>query len=232
MTNADFNMQRRRVLLALGAAGAGWLGAPAQAQSLPACVVTPAQTEGPFFVDERLNRSDIRGDPHDGSLRPGVALALTLRTFAVGAAGCTPLTGAVVDVWHCDAAGVYSGTTDAGPRGQERKFLRGYQLSNAGGETRFTTIYPGWYPGRAIHIHFKVRAKSAAGHNVEFTSQLYFDEAVNERVMAMPPYAARGPRRVRNDSDGLFRRGGQMLIASTAARGEGYAASFDIGLRV
>jgi protocatechuate 3,4-dioxygenase beta subunit len=224
---------RRRTLILLGAAGAGMLALPARAQPLPACVVTPAQTEGPFFNDERLRRSDIRTDPADGTLRPGTPLALTLRVLAVAHSGCTPLAGAMLDVWHCDAAGVYSGTADAGPQGRASRFLRGYQLTDADGVARFTTIYPGWYPERAVHIHFKVRTQAAAGRGTEFTSQLYFDEAVTDRVMALPPYASRGQRRVRNESDGIYRRGGgNALMAALNAHGAGYAARFDIGLRV
>lgn len=212
----------------LGAAGTGLLARSLDARSsMPACVVTPAQTEGPFFADTRLHRSDIRSDPGDGSLPPGTPLVLALRIHRVGIADCTPLADAMVDLWHCDAAGTYAGTAEA----PGRRFLRGYQMSDATGTVRFTTIYPGWYPGRAVHLHFKVRARAVAGHDVEFTSQLYFDETVNDRVMITPPYAGRGRHRVRNAEDGLYRRGGPALTVTPLARGTGYAAAFDIGLR-
>lgn len=219
--------RRRRTLALLGAAGTGMLAMPAAAQQRPACLLTPAQTEGPYFVDERLQRSDIRSDPADGSLRPGIPLALLLRVSSLAPGGCTPLAGAMVDIWHCDAAGAYAGTAAA----ENRRFLRGYQLTGNGGDARFTTIYPGWYPGRAVHIHFKVRIQSAAGKPVEFTSQLYFDDAVTSQVMAAAPYAGRGSRFLRNEQDGLYRNGGSMLTTTPRPQDGGYAAVFDIGLR-
>jgi len=218
---------RRRTLALLGAAGAGLLGWPAAAR--PDCIVTPAQTEGPFFIDTGLNRSDIRSEPGSGRVSAGLPLALSLRVSAVTAGACAPLPGALVEVWHCDAAGVYSGTGGAAGR----QFLRGYQATGAGGEARFLTVYPGWYPGRAIHVHFKVLAKNTAGRRVEFTSQLYFDDKVNDSVMAQPPYAARtGSRRVRNGDDHLYRDGGRLLTTPPSLREGAYAAAFDIGLRL
>ena len=207
-------------LLALAAFGPA--RALAQA-ALPACIVTPEQMEGPFFVNERLNRSDIRPDPADGSVKQGVPLALVLRLSSISGGKCAPLPGATVDVWHCDAAGAYSAET-AG-----KGFLRGYQVSDAGGNVRFTTIYPGSYAGRAVHVHFKVRGKNSAGRGYDFTSQLYFDEAVTDRVYARGPYAGQR-QRVRNERDGLFRRGGDQLMLALAESGPGYTGSFDIGV--
>ena len=196
--------------------------------ALPACVVRPEQTEGPYFVDEQLNRSDIRPDPSDGSVRPGAPLALTFLVSRINGATCAPLEGAVVDVWHCDAAGVYSGVNDRGfgsTAGQ--LFLRGYQTSGSDGAAAFTTIYPGWYSGRATHIHFKIR--TADGY--EFTSQLYFDDALTDLVHAQEPYAARGQRDTRNANDGIFRAGGELLTLNVTESGDGYAAVFDVGLQ-
>ena len=186
--------------------------------------------EGPYFVDERLHRTDIRADPADGSVREGLPLALALRVSSVGSKGCAPLAGAIVDIWHCDAAGVYSDARDAGFNTVGKKFLRGYQVTDAGGQARFTTIYPGWYPGRAVHIHFKIRAGAGSGPAREFTSQLYFDDAISDRVYARRPYAARGARAVRNERDGLFRNGGSRLMLQLAESGQGYGANFDIGV--
>lgn len=223
-------MLRRRTLALLGAAGTGMFGWPAAAR--PACIVTPAQTEGPFFIDTGLKRSDIRGDAGEGAGSPGVPLALSLQVSAVTANACAPLSNALVEIWHCDAAGIYSGTSAA----IGRRFLRGYQPTDSMGEARFLTIYPGWYPGRAIHIHFKVIATNAAGHRVEFTSQLYFDEAVNARVMSRPPYAARpDSRRVVNERDHLYRDGGKLLTTTPVARNaeaRDYAAAFSIGMHL
>jgi protocatechuate 3,4-dioxygenase beta subunit len=107
-----------------------------------------------------------------------------------------------------------------------RKFLRGYQATDAAGAARFTTVYPGWYQGRAVHIHFKIRP--APGQ--EFTSQIYFDEAVTDRVHALEPYARRGQRRLRNDGDGLYRHGGRQLTVTPVTSGPGYATTFAIAL--
>ena len=225
--------RRRRATLRVLAAGAAALAAPrAPAHDAfdnrpPACVLTSAQTEGPYFVDERLDRSDIRSDPGDGRVRPGVTLLLALRLSAVGARGCAPLSGATVDVWHCDATGLYSDEDGGGLRTKGMKFLRGYQVSDANGVVRFTTIYPGAYRGRAVHIHFKVRARRD-----EFTSQLYFDDALTDRVHAAMPYAGVRERRMRNAEDGLFRMGGRALIVDARDAGEGYVGAYDVGLRV
>jgi len=220
--------RRREALAALGSA-AILAGVPLRlhAQALPACIATPAQMEGPFFADTRLNRSDIRSDPADKSVKDGVPLALTLRVSSVTAKGCLPLAGAMVDIWHCDAAGAYS-DSDRSTAG--KGFLRGYQMTDGGGAARFTTIYPGWYPGRAVHIHFKVRVMAGPALGYEFTSQLYFDNAVSDRVFARRPYSARGKPDTRNHDDGLFRRGGTRLLVGLAESREGYAGEFSVGI--
>lgn len=112
-----------------------------------------------------------------------------------------------------------------------RKFLRGYQVTDAGGAVRFMTIYPGWYEGRAVHLHFKVRAAAGADRSHEFSSQLYFDEAVTDRVHARAPYSVRGRRTQRNKEDGLFRRGGSRLMLALTETSSGYAGEFSVGLK-
>lgn len=227
----ETGVSRREALLMLGAT---LLARPARAQPaapMPLCVVTPEQTEGPYFSDFMLNRSDIRSDPTDGTMRSGIPLALTLRVHAVEGSRCAPLPGAIVDVWHCDAAGTYSDAMDGSFDTRGKKFLRGYQVTDAGGTTRFTTIYPGSYPGRAVHVHFKVRMKARSGRDAEFTSQLYFPDSINDRVLASAPYARPGRLVLRNENDGLFRRGGRFLMAEVAdAPGGGFNARFDIGV--
>ncbi len=205
---------------------------PAFVQALPACIVTPAQTEGPYFVDTMLNRQDIRNDPTDGSVREGLPLALRIRVLRAGSGGCAPLAGAVVDIWHCDAQGVYSGVQDRYANTVGQSFLRGYQITDEDGLAQFTTIYPGWYPGRTPHIHFKVRATDAAGQELEFTSQLYFDDAISDRVFAQAPYNRRSGRRTRNENDALFRRNGELLMLALTPTDSGYAGAFDIGLNM
>jgi len=199
----------------------------------PACVVTPAETEGPYFVDERLNRSDITTDPSNGSARSGVALALTFNVARVGTGGCTALSGAQVDVWHCDASGVYSDVAAQSSVG--RRFLRGYQVTDAGGVAKFTTIFPGWYSGRAVHIHFKIRTFSGTSKTYEFTSQLFFDDATTDLVYKNAPYSARPSRDTRNQTDMVYTTNGNsgaMLLAALTPSGAGYAAAFAIGLNL
>lgn len=195
------------------------------------CIVTPALTEGPYFVDERLNRSDIRSDPTTGSVKSGVPLTLTVQLSQIGAGGtCTPLGGALVDMWHCDALGLYSDISPQNTVGQ--KFLRGYQLSDPAGVAQFVTIYPGWYMGRAVHIHFKVRTTPGSGSGLEFTSQMFFDESLTDIVHAQAPYSSKGRRDTTNSRDGIFQGGGSQLLLPLSASGGGYAGNFSIGVRV
>jgi protocatechuate 3,4-dioxygenase beta subunit len=190
---------------------------------LPSCIVRPALTEGPYFVDEKLDRSDIRSDPGTGAVRPGALLTLNFLVSRVSGSACTALSGAVVDVWHCDALGVYSDVDNA--RGQ--KFLRGFQTTDASGSAKFTTVYPGWYQGRAVHIHFKIRPTSSS----EFTSQLFFDDALSTQVFAQTPYSQKGTQGItRNAADGIFQQSGGKLTLNLTKSGDVYAATFDIGL--
>lgn len=232
-------LSRRQVVRLLGATGALWLAGgglvprrvvAGAAES--ACIVRPEQMEGPYFVDERLHRSDIRADPADGQVKPGVPLALTFQIMRVQAGQCRPLSGAQVDIWHCDATGVYSDVQDPWFNTIGRKFLRGHQITDSRGEVRFITIYPGWYPGRTVHLHFKIRAGSSGGRSFDFTSQLYFDDAITDRVFSAPPYAERGPRAARNRQDWIFRQGGDRLMLAPAPTADGYAATFTIGLQL
>ena len=188
------------------------------------CVVRPELTEGPFFLDTELLRSDIR----EG--RAGVPLALTVAVSRVVAGACETLPGALVDVWHADASGVYSGV------GAERgaTYLRGVQRTGADGTASFQTVYPGWYPGRAPHVHFKVRSAASSTAAYEFTSQLFFDDALSREVYtSAAPYAARGAQNVTNARDGIYRRGGSEMLLALTERGDGgYQATFDLALYV
>jgi protocatechuate 3,4-dioxygenase beta subunit len=195
------------------------------------CVVTPALTEGPYFVDERLNRSDLRSDPSTGAVRAGVPLGFTVQLSQISSSGaCTPLAGALVDVWHCDALGIYSDIAQQNTLGQ--RFLRGYQTSDGNGVASFTTIYPGWYMGRAVHIHFKVRTNPTGASGLEFTSQMFFDEALTDVVHAQAPYNSKGRRDTTLTADGIYRSGGSSLLVPLTAAGGGYNGTFNVGVRV
>jgi protocatechuate 3,4-dioxygenase beta subunit len=231
-------LTRREALAVLGSTGTLFiLGSSATSRSglgnprYP-CVVRPASTEGPYYVDERLHRADIRSDPSDGSVKDGAPLALSFTVNAIARGVCRPLEGAVVDLWHCDAEGIYSDAVDAryfDTRG--KRFLRGYQVTDRSGVAKFTTIYPGWYPGRTPHIHYKIRSPQAEQSGFEFTGQMYFDESLTDRVYARPPYAARGKRAVSNLTDRIYNQdGGRQSMLSVAPSRQGYAGMFDVAL--
>lgn len=207
--------------------------------AIPGCVVRPELTEGPYFVDHQLDRQDIRTDPSTGKVKEGLPLYLTFKVSQITNNKCAPLAGAHVDVWHCDSDGVYSGVTDrtVGFNTVDQKFLRGFQQTNSDGVAQFTTIYPGWYQGRTVHIHFKIRAPWAPGAKVtdqskqfDFTSQLFFDDALSDKVFAQAPYKVKGERHVRNAGDGIFREAGESLILKPTESSRGYAATFDMAL--
>jgi protocatechuate 3,4-dioxygenase beta subunit len=233
-------LTRRQAVALLGTAGLTVLGAryasgqPFRRKHAGAvgsvCVVRPQQTEGPYFVDEKLHRADIRNDPSDGKLTPGTPLDLAFNVSRVVNGQCIALAGAVVDIWQCDNAGVYSDVRDPQFDTRGKKFLRGYQVTDARGMARFVTIYPGWYQGRAVHIHFKVRSAPNVSPGFEFTSQVYFDEALTDVVHAAAPYQKTGTR-TRNERDGIFRReGGTALLLDVARKGDGYTSVFNVAV--
>jgi protocatechuate 3,4-dioxygenase beta subunit len=240
-------LSRREVLAWLGGAGAAlvvgtgftWLNlsqvtVTPSATTIPACVVRPELTEGPYFVDDQLNRSDIRIEPSDDSIKEGVLLNLIFRVFDVNTSACTPIEGAQVDVWHCDALGVYSGVSDPGFDTSDQKWLRGYQITDASGEAKFITIYPGWYSGRAVHIHFKIRTEPESEQGYEFTSQFFFEEELTDVVHAQAPYAEKGYRNTLNSDDNIFQSSDGLLTLAVTENGDdeepGYTAIFDIAL--
>ncbi|HEV7388384.1 MAG TPA: intradiol ring-cleavage dioxygenase [Gemmatimonadaceae bacterium] len=209
----------------------GGTGASAPTTGSSSCVLTASLTEGPFFVDEKLNRSDIRTDPASGVVSAGIPLALTFNVQRVASNACTPLTGAYLDVWHCDAAGVYSDVS-----GSSRKFLRGYQITDANGVAAFQTVYPGWYNGRAVHIHFKLRLYAGSTKTYEFTSQFFFDDTFTDSVYTQSPYSSRGSRGTRNGSDGIYNSLSTTdksgLTLQTSKTSDGYAGVINLGVNV
>jgi protocatechuate 3,4-dioxygenase beta subunit len=235
-------LSRREALSLLGAVGLSTAGgnllyteaALALGRTPPACIARPRQTEGPYFTDVKLNRTDIRSDPDKKVTSDGARLDLTLDVSRIGNGQCAPLPGAIVDVWQCDALGVYSDVRDTAGRFDTRgqKFLRGHQVTDTKGQARFVTIYPGWYEGRTVHIHFKIRTAEGA-RSYDFTSQLYFDDAFSDRVMKLQPYATKGARSTRNAQDGIFRRsGGEQLMLDVKPKGDGFTSTFAIGLTI
>ena len=149
------------------------------------CTRTAEETEGPFYFEVDRVRSDIREGRDGTPLRLGVRVRDLAR-------GCDPISDAVVDVWHCDATGSYS------EPGQT--YLRGVQVTNGDGIVEFTTIYPGWYPGRTVHIHAKVHLDK----RTVLTTQFYFDDGVTDRVFSLEPYSGDTGRDAFNDSDPLY----------------------------
>jgi protocatechuate 3,4-dioxygenase beta subunit len=170
-------------------------------------------TEGPYYVSGEKVRSNIT----EG--RPGVALALALTV--VDASTCKPIKGAAVDIWHCDALGVYSGV-----QGNTGTFMRGVQRTDAQGLARFTTVYPGWYTGRAVHIHVKVHI----GGNVVHTGQFFFNDALTHAVYTRAPYNTRGARDIRDSNDSIYRNGGSKSLLNVKKNGAGYVGAITMGV--
>src|SRR6266516_8207261 len=168
-------------------------GPAAVASGAVSYVLAPEQTEGPYYIaNEKLRRNITEG-------RPGTPLTLRLRV--VDASTCKPIKNAAVDVWHCDALGAYFGF---GAGSGNRTFMRGVQRTDADGFATFQTVYPGWYQGRTVHIHVKVHVRG----NVVHTGQLFFADALTDRVYRNAPYNKRPNRDVRNAADSIFRNGG------------------------
>ena len=167
----------------------------------------------------------------DGATSKGIPVALTFNVSRVANSACTPLTGAYLDVWHCDAAGVYSDVS-----GSSRKFLRGYQITDANGVAAFTTIYPGWYSGRAVHIHFKLRLYAGSTRSYEFTSQFFFDDSLTDAIYTQVPYSSRGTRDVRNAGDGIYNslsaNDKAGLTLQTTKTSDRYAGVINLGVNV
>lgn len=246
--NADVSrvLLDRRRLLTLGGAGvaaviggrAAFAGGPVPAaEAGAACALTSESIEGPYYLDYLLMRRNVVED------RRGVRLALTLRV--IDSVTCRPLRGARVEIWHCDALGVYSGYTATGsglpPSGpppggggggghatptDDLTCLRGIQVSDHNGYVTFATIVPGWYAGRTVHIHTKVHTDGTVtpagyrgGHTCH-TGQLYFAEALTTELATVQPYAANPATRTTLDADSLY---GWVAVAALrpTARGPG-----------
>ena len=224
---------RRGFLTAATASAAGLLqvrhvGAAeaASASASEACILTPQAEAGPYYIDPKLVRTDIR----DG--KAGVPLALRLRVIEAGP--CSALSGARVDIWHCDAKGIYSAFPGQGDRHaidtSSATFLRGTQTTDKSGWAEFTTIYPGWYPGRATHIHFKI----FTDEKTVLVGQTFFPEALNEFIYTnVPDYAGRKRERaVLNVNDRVVVEAdpGRLAFCAVKEERERYVASVTLGV--
>ncbi|MBN8870494.1 MAG: intradiol ring-cleavage dioxygenase [Solirubrobacterales bacterium] len=234
-------LTRRQALAAAGTLGAGAalagtgvigkLGEEAESELGPgvaeaaSCVLTPSMTEGPYFVDELIKRSDITGG------QSGVPLTLTVNVFDADES-CDAYSGAIVDIWHCNAQGSYSDISANGNGGDTsgQTWLRGLQETDSNGQVKFTTIYPGWYSGRTIHIHLKVRTFSGDSTTYNFNTQLFFAETINNQVVNnVTAYARSRSRDTTNANDGIF--DSDMIVPLTGSNSAGYSGSIDIGLQ-
>jgi protocatechuate 3,4-dioxygenase beta subunit len=229
---------RRRMLTWIGAAGAALVaascdrgsasaasptgGAPGDqtatgtASDGVACVLSPEMTEGPYYIDGEA----VRGDVTEG--KTGVPLTLDLNV--ADASSCSPMPGAAVEIWHADAGGNYSGFNATA---DNNTFLRGVQITDADGNVTFNTIYPGWYEGRATHIHLMVHL----GGDVVHTGQLFFDEQVNDVVYASAPYADHSGTRMTNDQDGIYANGGAQSMLQLTDLVDGYRGTITLGVQ-
>ena len=181
------------------------------------------QDEGPYHRDSQPERRDVVED------REGITMQLGIR---LAHADHRPPGGALVEIWQCDALGRYSGfpppndsvvvTADNAPRAaylRDQSFLRGRQPADANGMVEFLTIYPGWYPGRTVHIHLMVHIEGRV-----LTSQLYFPDETNDEVLARTPYATRAGRDTRNDTDEILPAGGAPAVLDIIRTADGYRA--------
>ncbi|WP_020558911.1 intradiol ring-cleavage dioxygenase [Thiofilum flexile] len=229
------NLNRRSVLKLLAtaptAAGLVWLS-PAMAENKAAsvglissnvCQLTPEVTEGPYYLDKDLVRADIRED------RTGIPLKMRIQVVG---ADCKPLEKARVDIWHCDAQGNYSGYSGQGSDTQvdtsKQTFLRGTQMTDSAGIATFQTIYPGWYMGRTVHIHFKVFLDQTQ----VLTGQAFFPDALSQYIFDnAPDYGGRKTTRdMININDGIAKEAGEGSYAAVREQTDGYDAALVVGI--
>ncbi|MEZ5014093.1 MAG: hypothetical protein R2794_07365 [Chitinophagales bacterium] len=232
-------MKRKNFLRSIGLAGIAGIvpgkSSGASALSFPHpgadCVLIPSETAGPFPVDLSGEGEFFRTDITEG--KPGLPLTLILTIVNVND-NCAPIANSRVDVWHCDKDGYYSGFTNSGYLGTINNvgetFCRGIQMTDANGKVTFTSIYPGWYPGRVQHIHFQV----FIGATLQATSQLAFPDSINDEVNLTGLYAAHGINPTTNTGDGIFNSPpGDLeyeLSAVTGNTKDGYTAELTVGI--
>jgi protocatechuate 3,4-dioxygenase beta subunit len=203
-------------LFAADAADAASSGPAAVVSGLVTCVLTPEMTEGPYYVSgDKVRHTITEG-------KRGVPLFLRLTVLDV--ATCKAIKGAAVDIWHCDAGGLYSEEAALGT--ENETFLRGIQRTDAKGVASFRTIYPGWYQGRTVHIHVKVYLGGRTVH----TGQLFFPDTLTDSVYKRSPYSRRPNRDTRNSNDSIFRNGGKRSLLTLQRNGTGYVGRMTMGV--
>lgn len=208
--------------------------------SSTACTRGTSTTEGPYWVDGDTaspKRADIRADTITTAKQNGyngVALSLNFAVYTYSSNGCTPLENARVDVWHCDAQGIYSDEASQNETSldySEDNFLRGYQLSDANGLVSFSTIFPGWYTGRTTHIHLRIRTYDSSGNvSINSTTQVFFDDAIATTVYGSSSYYSRSKTRdTYNTNDSIYQS--SLLMSVSGSVSDGYSNTlYGIGL--
>jgi len=203
-------------------------GSSSGGTSSSSCVVSANETIGPYpdITGMLNNPAFFRRDVTEG--KAGLPLTVTFTVVNVNNA-CAKVSGAAVEIWHCDAQGNYSEYSQPGFNGAGQTFLRGLQTTDANGEATFTTIYPGWYGGRATHIHVEVYVN---GRSVKVT-QMAFPESITAAVYATGVYAAKGQNPQSNASDNVFSDGTTTEMATlTGSTASGYIATLQVGIAV
>ncbi|GAB3741573.1 hypothetical protein GCM10027594_21250 [Hymenobacter agri] len=201
-------------------------GSGSTGSSSGSCAVAPTETEGPFPT--KVPSSYVRSDIRDG--KTGYQMDITI-TLSNSNASCAALAGAIVDIWHCDAEGNYSeygGTGMQATNYQSVHFLRGRQVTDANGQVKFTSIFPGWYSGRATHIH--VHVYSATGTSLKVT-QIAFPEGTGTALAAVNGYAKGLSGYTANASDNVFSDGvANELATVTGSTSAGFQLAFSMGV--
>jgi protocatechuate 3,4-dioxygenase beta subunit len=243
MTQDEKNMNRRAALGILGAAGAAFAlgcgsgdssatgaggggGGSSSSSGSSTCTDIPDETAGPYPDKTGMisNPATFRQDITEG--KAGLPLTVTLTVVNVND-GCSAVQSANVEIWQCDADGHYSEYAQPGYDGTGQTFLRGIQTTDKSGQVTFTTIYPGWYMGRATHIHVEVYVN---GKSVKIT-QMAFPEAITAQVYAVAPYAAHGQNTTKNAGDMAFSDGDDLeLCAVTGDTASGFSATLTLGI--
>jgi protocatechuate 3,4-dioxygenase beta subunit len=223
---------------ALGLLGGAVLAGHSRSLAAGGCAVTPEGEIGPFFADDRsagFNRSTILANLDGTSTQPGVKLTLTVHVYDTHA-NCAAMPGVQIDLWHCNAFGIYSDEASEGTASQS--WLRGYQLTGATGTATFATIVPGWYPGRATHIHLRARSKynsTSSASDGTNTTQLFFPQATVDTIdTTIAPYRTKGANPTTNSNDYVSAREtkGRTELALSGSAATGFAATVSIGLPI